>query len=143
VSLARHYPCWTHRPLYSKKLHMRVRRARTSCETSLTILALSLGARVVNHLARRWRASVRQWGFQGEVPTTLPCRESKMRYLQSLVINNWYGKAQQVGTHFIVMVAGEKRCRCDLWRLCRIGNVHPASLKGRQCALIDTPLTRE
>ena len=33
---------------------MRVRRARTSCETSLTILALSLGASVVNHLARRW-----------------------------------------------------------------------------------------
>ena len=40
-------------PLYSRKLHMRVRRARTSCETSLMILALSLGERVVNHLARR------------------------------------------------------------------------------------------
>ena len=32
---------------------MRVRRARTSCDTSLTILALSLGDRVVNHFARR------------------------------------------------------------------------------------------
>ena len=32
---------------------MRVRRARTSCDTSLTILALSLGERVVNHFARR------------------------------------------------------------------------------------------
>ncbi len=32
---------------------MRVRRAKTSCETSLTILALSLGESVVNHLARR------------------------------------------------------------------------------------------
>ena len=53
VSLAKGHPCWIHPPLYSKKLHMRVRRARTSCETSLTILALSLGARVVNHLARR------------------------------------------------------------------------------------------
>lgn len=41
-------------PLYSRKLHMRVRLARTSWETSLTILALSLGDRVVNHLARRW-----------------------------------------------------------------------------------------
>ena len=40
-------------PLYSRKLHMRVRRARTSWETSLMILALSLGERVVNHLARR------------------------------------------------------------------------------------------
>ena len=40
-------------PLYSKKLHIRVRLARTSCETSLTILALSLGDKVVNHLARR------------------------------------------------------------------------------------------
>jgi hypothetical protein len=34
---------------------MRVRRASTSCETSLTILALSLGERVVNHLASRWQ----------------------------------------------------------------------------------------
>lgn len=33
---------------------MRVRRARTSCETSLTIFAFSLGASVVNHLARRY-----------------------------------------------------------------------------------------
>ena len=40
-------------PLYSRKLHMRVRRARTSCETSLMILALSLGERVVNHFAKR------------------------------------------------------------------------------------------
>lgn len=32
---------------------MRVRRARTSWVTSLTILALSLGDRVVNHLAKR------------------------------------------------------------------------------------------
>lgn len=32
---------------------MRVRLARTSCETSLMILALSLGERVVNHFARR------------------------------------------------------------------------------------------
>jgi hypothetical protein len=32
---------------------MRVRRARTSWETSLMIFALSLGERVVNHLARR------------------------------------------------------------------------------------------
>jgi hypothetical protein len=38
-------------------LHMRVRRARTSCETSLMILALSLGESVVNHLARRWGES--------------------------------------------------------------------------------------
>jgi hypothetical protein len=51
-------------PLYSRKLHMRVRRARTSWETSLTILALSLGARVVNHLARRYRASVRDREFR-------------------------------------------------------------------------------
>jgi hypothetical protein len=32
---------------------MRVRRARTSWETSLTIFAFSLGDRVMNHLARR------------------------------------------------------------------------------------------
>ena len=40
-------------PLYSRKLHMRVLLARTSCETSLMILALSLGERVVNHFANR------------------------------------------------------------------------------------------
>jgi len=39
--------------LYSRKLHMRVRRERTSAVTSLTILALSLGLRVENHFARR------------------------------------------------------------------------------------------
>jgi hypothetical protein len=82
VSLARRGPCRTHRPLYSRKLHMRVRRARTSCETSLTILALALGASVVNHWARRYRASATALGFQGEVPTTLPCRERRMRYLR-------------------------------------------------------------
>jgi hypothetical protein len=43
-----------HLPLYSRKLHIRVLLARTSCETSLTILALSLGDNVVNHLAKRW-----------------------------------------------------------------------------------------
>lgn len=40
-------------PLYSRKLHMRVRRARTSWVTSLTIFALALGGIVVNHFARR------------------------------------------------------------------------------------------
>ena len=34
---------------------MRVRLDRTSCETSFTIFALSFGARVVNHFARRCR----------------------------------------------------------------------------------------
>lgn len=38
---------------------MRVLLARTSWETSLTILALSLGDRVVNHLARRWIFEIR------------------------------------------------------------------------------------
>lgn len=84
VSLATRYACWAHQPLYSRKLHMRVRRASTSWETSLTILALSLGARVVNHLARRYGASAMARVIQGEVPTTLPCRESRMRYLQLL-----------------------------------------------------------
>ena len=32
---------------------MRVRRDNTSCDTSLMILAFSLGERVVNHFARR------------------------------------------------------------------------------------------
>jgi len=40
-------------PLYSRKLHIFVRRARTSCVTSFTILALTFGAIVVNHFARR------------------------------------------------------------------------------------------
>lgn len=41
------------RPLYSRKLHMRVRRARTSWMTSLMILAFCLGGIVTNHFARR------------------------------------------------------------------------------------------
>jgi hypothetical protein len=40
-------------PLYSRKLHIRVRRDSTSAVTSLTILALSLGPSVVNHFASR------------------------------------------------------------------------------------------
>ena len=46
---------WACVPLYSRKLHMRVLRARTSCETSFTILALSLGESVVNHFASLWQ----------------------------------------------------------------------------------------
>lgn len=38
-------------PLYSRKLHIRVRLDRTSWETSLMILAFSLGERVMNHFA--------------------------------------------------------------------------------------------
>src|ERR1700735_2424273 len=40
-------------PLYSRKLHMRVRRARTSWVTSLTIFAFCLGGIVVNHFDKR------------------------------------------------------------------------------------------
>jgi hypothetical protein len=66
-------------PLYSRKLHMRVRRARTSCETSLTIFAFSLGDSVENHFARRykgerererWPSAWRRGGVSGQPPTT-------------------------------------------------------------------------
>jgi len=40
-------------PLYSRKLHIRVRRARTSWVTSFTIFAFTFGAIVVNHFASR------------------------------------------------------------------------------------------
>ena len=43
----------TYTPLYSRKLHILVRRARTSCVTSFTILALVFGAMVENHFASR------------------------------------------------------------------------------------------
>ena len=39
------------KPLYSKKLHILVLRARTNCETSLMIFAFSFGDSVVNHFA--------------------------------------------------------------------------------------------
>ena len=45
---------------------MRVRRARTSCETSLMILAFSFGDRVVNHLARRYEHQYMSLAEQGE-----------------------------------------------------------------------------
>ena len=38
-------------PLYSKKLHIRVRRASTSCVTSFTTFAFCLAGRVENHFA--------------------------------------------------------------------------------------------
>jgi hypothetical protein len=38
-------------PLYSRKLHILVRRASTSCDTSLMIFAFSFGDSVVNHFA--------------------------------------------------------------------------------------------
>jgi hypothetical protein len=64
---------------------MRVRRASTSCETSLTILALSLGDSVENHLARRWMDAASQRHCEGRprrMPlTTLPWRDSRIRYL--------------------------------------------------------------
>jgi hypothetical protein len=41
-------------PLYSRKLHILVRRASTSCETSLMIFAFSFGDSVVNHFASLW-----------------------------------------------------------------------------------------
>lgn len=40
-------------PLYSRKLHILVRRASTSCVTSFTILTFVFGAIVVNHFASR------------------------------------------------------------------------------------------
>lgn len=40
-------------PLYSRKLHILVRRASTSCVTSLTIFDFCLVGKVWNHLARR------------------------------------------------------------------------------------------
>lgn len=45
------FPSNTHSPLYSRKLHILVRRDKTSWVTSLIILAFSLGDRVVNHFA--------------------------------------------------------------------------------------------
>ena len=63
---------------------MRVRLESTSCETSLIILAFSLGESVVNHFARRFKekfhlslASNRRVG--DEMHTTLPCLDKRMR----------------------------------------------------------------
>ena len=71
-------------PLYSRKLHMRVRRESTSCDTSLTILAFSLGESVENHFARRCLGvsyALMSTREEGGAHTTLPCRESRIRYL--------------------------------------------------------------
>jgi len=70
-----------HIPLYSRKLHIRVRRARTSCVTSLTILALSFGESVVNHLARRCVEMSREHATLPSctVHTTLPCLDRRIK----------------------------------------------------------------
>lgn len=93
MSITKRLGCVTgHAPLYSRKLHMRVRRARTSCDTSLTILALSLGDSVVNHLARRYvtglvSTKIRHATTHRSRRTTLPWRDSRMRYLWPPVSN--------------------------------------------------------
>lgn len=48
------------KPLYSRKLHIRVRRERTSCVTSFVTLVLSFGDNVVNHFASRFVSTVRR-----------------------------------------------------------------------------------
>ena len=62
---------------------MRVLLAKTNCDTSLTILALSLGDNVVNHLARRYQKCQQESSSMCPVPsqkpTTLPWRESRIR----------------------------------------------------------------
>jgi len=75
-------------PLYSRKLHIRVRRDSTSCVTSLITLALSFGLSVVNHFASRCETravnnSARELdaGIYDVGLTTLPCRDRRMRYL--------------------------------------------------------------
>lgn len=65
---------------------MRVRRASTSCVTSLTTLALSLGESVVNHLANRWNIRQEAELHEARGPldnrrTTLPCLDNRIRYL--------------------------------------------------------------
>ena len=69
---------------------MRVRRDRTSWDTSLMILALSLGERVVNHFARRclWefllltfglkRQGGRRGGRRGTYHFALPGQEDEI-----------------------------------------------------------------
>ena len=63
---------------------MRVRLDSTSCETSLMILAFSLGESVVNHLARRCCGEILfslvfSSGVGDEVPTTLPCLDKSIK----------------------------------------------------------------
>ncbi len=63
---------------------MRVLRDSTSWETSLMILALSLGESVVNHFARRCCGGILSTSplddkVGDEVRTTLPCRDRRMR----------------------------------------------------------------
>ena len=55
---------------------MRVRRAKTSCVTSLMILALSLGDSVVNHFARRCANGVSAYMDSSLVDDTRLCPAS-------------------------------------------------------------------
>lgn len=67
-------------PLYSRKLHMRVRRARTSCVTSLTILAFVFGGSVVNHFASRTlpvHSASAYWLEDNLWAHYIPCRDTR------------------------------------------------------------------
>ena len=70
------------KPLYSKKLHILVLRARTNCETSLMIFAFSFGDSVVNHFASLCGSLsyiLLREGARRRIRTTLPCRDSRIR----------------------------------------------------------------
>ena len=64
---------------------MRVLLDNTSWDTSLMILAFSLGDRVVNHFARRWivgqhkQVENRGGPREHEQRTTLPCLDSRIK----------------------------------------------------------------
>jgi len=82
---------------------MRVLRARTSCVTSLTILALSLGASVVNHLARRWYIQHGTYGIKGERDThdfALPGEENEV----PVMIRTSNRTLRAGATHLMAMV---------------------------------------
>lgn len=77
---------------------MRVLLARTSCDTSLTILPFSFGDRVVNHFARRFQVVSFEEGDDDTkkgARTTLPCRESRIRYLSSRWWSRLAGECRQ------------------------------------------------
>lgn len=99
-------------PLYSRKLHMRVLRARTRAETSLVILAFSFGDRVVNHLQRRCGGVVLAldlWSYpmDGVELTTLPWRERRMMYLAHkyslLVLEIWNKRFRLPDGHYGIL----------------------------------------
>jgi hypothetical protein len=110
-------------PLYSRKLHILVRRASTSCETSLMIFAFSFGDNVVNHFASlcgRISGQLGESGIVGEHAQLCPAVRAGSNSCQELVLRQ-NPSSFLPGNTASLLDCHRWRCRCFwLCERCRL-----------------------